>query len=483
MNLLKHTPLACASLLLFSCQGKTDKQKDQYQTSPNIIIFMADDMGYADLGCYGSNINTPNIDSLAEKGIRFTNFYAAAPNCSPSRAALLTGRFSARVGMYSYRPGGGHVMHLKDKEVTIAELLKKKNYQTGHFGKWHLSCLPQDSALKHPQPKDQGFDYSLGTENNARPSHKDPVNFVRSGKELGKVEGYSCQIVADEIKYWFENEYDSTKPFFHCVWFHEPHKKVASPPELTAHYPDASEEDAKYFANIENLDMATGRILQELKKRGLYDHTLIIVTSDNGPYRQGSQGNLRGLKGEVYDGGIKVPGIICWKNYFTGGKTTDKPAGLVDILPTITDICNIKNPASKTLDGVSLAPLLNDKKMQRNKPLFWFFYRAYPEAAMRSGDYNMVGFTDDTLPRTHHFVDKDMEFIKKTELTRFELYNLDKDPGQQNNIINKKPELADSLKTVFIKLFEEVTDEGPYWEGLWEYEPEKARKKWEYVRE
>lgn len=476
-SLLKLSLLSLATLT--ACSIQNDKNQDN---TPNILFFLADDMGYRDPGCYGSRINTPIMDSLAEKGIKFTNFYAAAPNCSPSRAAVLTGRFPSRVGMYSYRPGGGHPMHLKDEEVTIAELLKENNYQTAHFGKWHLSIIPYDSAHPQPQPSDQGFDYSLGTKNNAKPSHKDPVNFVRNGKEIGKVDGYACQIVADEVIHWFDEHYDDSKPFFHCVWFHEPHKVVASPPELIANYPDASPEDAEYFANVENMDIAAGRILEEIRKRDLESETIIIFSSDNGPYRRGSQGELRGLKGEVLEGGIRVPGIFYWKDHFEGGRIIDEPAGLVDILPTILDICNFEQPEERVIDGTSILPLFEGKEIHRETPLFWYFYRSWPEAAIRMGDYNMLGYSEDTIPRMHSFFDKDMEFIKNSSLVDFELYNLVKDPAQQNNLYQQRPELADSIREIFLKTYHNVIEEAPYWEGLWEYDPKKARKKQEYAR-
>lgn len=153
---------------------------------PNILLVLLDDSGWTDFGCYGSEIDTPNIDRVAEQGMRFTDCHAAAPNCSPSRAGLLTGRTPSRVGMYSYRPPK-HVMHLRDEEVTIPELLKPRGYHTGHFGKWHLSTL---QSKDQPSPQDQGFDYSLGTDNNASPSHRNAVNFVRNGvqRKLGRSE-------------------------------------------------------------------------------------------------------------------------------------------------------------------------------------------------------------------------------------------------------------------------------------------------------
>jgi arylsulfatase A len=183
---------------------------------PNILLMIADDMGYSDLASYGGPSGTPHLDKLSASGIRFTDFYAAAPNCSPSRTGLMTGRSPAIVGMYNYRPPN-HPMHLREEEVTIAEVLLEQNYQTAHIGKWHLGCLPQDSLLNHPQPMDQGFHYSFGTENNAQPSHLNPVNFVRNGEELPEQKGYSCQILTDEVINWLENHKGTDQPFS-CMW-------------------------------------------------------------------------------------------------------------------------------------------------------------------------------------------------------------------------------------------------------------------------
>ena len=219
--------------------------------SPNILILFADDMGSGDLGTYGGVARTPNLDQLAENGIKFNNAYSGAPNCSPARVSIMTGRMPTRSGMYSYRPPN-HPMHLPDSEITIAEMLKPEGYQTVHIGKWHLSCLPQDPKLNQPQPADQGFDHSLGTENNAEPSHFNPINFIRNGEALGKVEGYAAHLLADEYERWFETQYDSEKPFFIYLPFHEPHAKIVSPPELIAHYSDHSKKDANYFASVEN---------------------------------------------------------------------------------------------------------------------------------------------------------------------------------------------------------------------------------------
>ncbi len=443
---------------------------------PNIIILLADDLGYGDIQCYGSEARSPHLDELASDGIRFSNFYAAAPNCSPSRAGLLTGKVPGRTGVYSYRPTGS-VMHLPDQEVTIAELLKDKGYQTAHFGKWHLGCLPQDSALNHPQPNDQGFEYSFGTENNSLPSHLNPQNFVRNGEELGALEGYSCQLIAREIVNWFDNIYRDDSPFFLYVAFNEVHKKIASPPALTSHYPNHKTDVAEYLANVESLDSAAGVILGKLDTMELTNNTIVLFSSDNGPLNtyQRANGGLRGWKSWLYEGGIRVPGIIRWPGVIQAGQVTDTPAGFTDILPTIAEICDVELDPDNNPDGTSILPLLRGVEFDRGKPMFWFFYRTYPEVALRMGDYVILGKSDDTVRRTHFISTVDMDFIKEIELVDFELYNLRDDPAQELDLSVQEPQMLERMKATMIKQLRSVTEEGPYWSGLASYDPAKAR--------
>jgi len=438
-------------------------------------------MGSTDLNCFGGKANSPNLDNLANSGIKFTQFYAPAPNCSPSRTGLLTGRMPSRVGMYNYR-SVNHSMHLPDSEITIAEMLKKQGYQTAHFGKWHLSCLPQDSSLNQAQPIDQGFDYSLGTENNAIPSHLNPTNFVRNGERVPETDGFSCQLVANEVKTWFQNFYKKGDPFFMYVAFHEVHAKIASPDEMIQNYPGETKRDAEYFANVENMDNAAGKILDELKNRDLLENTIVIFASDNGPYRNGSAGELRGLKGEVYDGGIRVPGIFCWPGKIEAGQINETPASLVDVLPTIAEIGQIELPSDRKIDGTSLIPLFNQKTFSRKTPLMWFFYRAYPEISMRIDDYILIGNALDSVPRTHPTADLDMDFIKNIQLKEFELYNVIDDPSQQKNLAITESEILNRMKPQMIELLEEIKTEGPYWKGLFEYESLRSRFKKGYIR-
>ena len=457
-------------LFLVSVIGNSCTNNEIQNTKmPNILIMLADDMGYADLNCYGGLSETPNLDALAEKGIKFTNFYAAAPNCSPSRAGLLTGRSPSIVGMYNYRPPN-HPMHLLDSEITLAEVLKEKGYQTSIFGKWHLGCLPQDPDLNHPQPDDQGFDYYLSTENNAQPSHLNPVNFIRNGERIGEVKGYSCQILADEAISWMENHAEEDAPFFVYVPFHEPHAKVASPPELVQKYNQFPPKDAEYLANIENLDLAAGRILDYLVEKDLFDNTIILFASDNGSYRKASNGELRAVKSYVYEGGIRVPGIFHWqKLQEKHGMVVDQPAGFVDVLPTICDILGIVSPKDKKLNGTSILNLIKGEKFVRENPLFWFFYRSSPEIAVRKNDFMILGKDIDTIPKSHQFSARDMEYIRSMDLNEYELYNLKEDIGQKDNIIEDSRDTK-MFESMVDKQLEEIQKEGYYWKDLPELE-------------
>jgi arylsulfatase A len=457
------------TLLLFCpiiISANTNKEVNQPQ-KPNILIILADDMGYGELGCYGGVAKTPNLDNLAQNGITFSDFYAAAPNCSPSRAALLTGRAPSIIGMYNYRPPN-HPMHLKKEELTIAEILKGQGYQTAVLGKWHLSCLPQDMDLNQPQPDEHGFDYYFATENNAEPSHHNPTNFVRNGKEIGQLNGYSCQIVADEAISWMDNFHKNPNPFFMYIAFHEPHASTqrTAPLDLVENYSQYPEKEANCFANVQNLDSAAGRIFTHLIEKNLIDNTIIIFASDNGSYRPNANGGLKAVKSYLYEGGIRVPGIFHWKGFNRKpGFVINEAAGLVDILPTLCDILKINPPGKNNLDGISIFNLFEGKDFKRENPLFWFFYRTSPEIALRKDNYMIMGKDIDTIPRTHQFSARDMEYIKSMDLKGYELYNLNKDIGQKENLIYEFPN-AKSLQRLIDKKLKEIQKEGYYWEDL-----------------
>ena len=435
---------------------------DAIATRPNILVLLADDLGYSDLSCYGSkSTKTPHLDRLAESGMRFTDFYAPAPNCSPSRAGLLTGRSPSRTGMYSYiPPNGPH--YLPRSEITIAELLRDVGYNTAHMGKWHLSYDMFSEDL--PQPVDHGFAYSLATENNASPSHKDPTNFVRNGKATGKIEGYSCQVVADEVIGYIDDKSDSNKPFFICAWFHETHTPIASPPELVERHGNAkSKKDALYYANVENLDVAVGRILEALDRRGLAKDTFVIFSSDNGGVRPESCAPLRGRKSFVWEGGIREPGIIRWPGRVKAGSVCRQPAGLIDLLPTFCAMAGCEVPGDRPIDGASLLPLFEGRQLRRGTPLFWYFYRTAPAAAMRVDEWVIVGYLEKGLPKSHALTAGQMDFLKRAKLDRFELFNLRQDLVQTTDLSSQHAERFEDMKRQMAKLHGEVVAEGPVW--------------------
>ena len=326
----------------------------------------------------------------------------------------------------------------------------------------------------HPQPHEQGFDYSMGTENNAEPSHHNPRNFIRNGKALGKVEGYSCQIVAQECMDWLNQKSDD--PFFLYVAFHEPHAKVASPPELVEKYKNLPQKDAEYLANIDHLDSAIGRILNYLEQHDLMDNTIIMFSSDNGSYRLASNAGLKAVKSFLYDGGIRVPGIIRWSGIKTDKKVVEAPTGLVDLLPTLCEILGISLPDD--LDGTSFLPLLEGKPFQRKLPLYWFFYRTSPEIAMRIGDHMILGLDNDTIPRPHQFSQDDLGYLKTISLKNYELYDLRNDFSQEKNLFHSHPK-KDSLKQLIDHKLTEIRDNRFPWQKLpLKLEPRKKKTNW-----
>jgi len=434
---------------------------------------MADDLGYGDIGCYGSQIGTPNIDQLAREGIRFTDYYAAAPNCSPSRAGLLTGRTPSRVGVYDYIAPDSPV-HLLPEEVTIAELLKPVGYDTCHVGKWHLSSWQRDpnAPLVAPTPSAQGFDYWFATDNNAIPSHHNPTNFIRNGQPIGPLEGYACQIVADEAIGWLENRESNEKPFFLNVWFNEPHRKIASPPDIVRQYDSLSENDALYFANVTNLDDAVGRVLSTLDEMNVRENTLVFFTSDNGPWRNNSSGPLRAKKSSLYEGGIRVPGIMRWPGHIKAGIESQTPVSAVDIFPTIAAINNLQLPSDKTIDGTNLLPLLQGSQFARTTPLFWFFYKSTPMCVVRDGDYVIAANPAETYrSNSHPFDQTDFGYLKNAKMSRFELYNVRTDIGQERDIASETPQQLKSLTESLLRVHQNVIAEGPTWRNLPPDEP------------
>lgn len=442
---------------------------------PNFVVILCDDLGYGDLSCYGHpHIKTPNLDQLASEGIHLKACYSSAPVCSSSRAGLLTGRTPSRVGVYDWIPNN-HVVHIPQSEVTVATLLKKAGYDTAHIGKWH--CNGKFNSPAQPQPDDHGFDHWFSTQNNASPSHANPRNFVRNGKAVGPMKGYSCQLVADEGISWLKSR-KKDNPFFMFVCFHEPHEPVASPEDLVKSYADKArnKDEAHYFANVANMDKAVGRLMKTLDDLKLSKDTLVFFTSDNGPetlnrYRSanrsyGSPGPLKAMKLWVYEGGIRVPGILRWPSKIKAGQKSDVPVCGLDVLPTFCELAEVDLPKGRTLDGSSVVPLLEGKKLERKTPLYWHYYRALgiPKAAMRVSDWMILGQRENPKTPGRNVNAQAMKLIKSEKLVKFELYNLREDLAQKTNLAKKHPEKLKELSEKLIAKHREVQEAGKLWE-------------------
>ncbi|NQV36290.1 MAG: sulfatase-like hydrolase/transferase [Phycisphaeraceae bacterium] len=424
---------------------------------PNVVVIYFDDTGWTDFGCFGGAVDTPHIDQLAKDGMRFTEYYAPAPNCSPSRTGLLTGRFPFRVGMYSYR-NKNTPMHLPDSEVTIAEVLKTKGFATGMFGKWHLGNL---EGPTQPTPDRQGFDYWFACDNNL--VKRNPHSLHRNGKPVGKTEGWAAQIVADEANGWMKKQ---TSPFFAYIAFSETHSPHDAPEELKAKY--AAKGDVRrravYKGMTEYSDAAVGSILKTLDDMGVSDNTIVFLASDNGPTAQESCEGLRGKKSFTWEGGIRVPAIVRWPGNVKPGSTYNDPVAGIDLLPTLCDIVGAEFP-NRHIDGVSIRPVLEGKPFTRTAPILTFFYRTSPAASMRLGDYVLIAHSDDeTRKKSHAFTAPDMPRIKSTKLVSFELYNVKDDLGQETDIASSHPETLMTLQKIMIDLHGDAIAEGPLWD-------------------
>jgi arylsulfatase A len=451
-DFLKSLGAGAASLALPGCIGGFGTSGSKSPADrPNVVVVLCDDLGYGDLGCYGhAHIQTPNLDRLADEGVRLTDCYAAAPVCSPSRAGILTGRTPYRCGVYDWIPGNSP-MHLRRQEVAVAALLKGSGYSTCHVGKWH--CNGKFNSSDQPQPDDHGFEHWFSTQNNARPTHLNPVNFVRNGKPVGPLEGYSSELIVREAIDWLDGKWDRSRPFCLFVWFHAPHEPIATGPQFVERYEGMKE--AIYYGNITQMDHEFGRLMKKLDGMGLRENTFVMFTSDNGPetlnrYRGanrsfGSPGRLRGMKLHMYEGGIRVPGIIRWPGKVKAGSLCSEPVNGTDILPTLCDMAGATVPTDRPIDGSSILPIFRGKKIRREVPLYWRYDRALSKpftVAMRQGHWKIIA---------------------DNRMTKFELYNLRDDIAERNNLAQREPRRLAAMKKVLGRLHAEINHEGPQW--------------------
>ena len=457
---IKNILLTVSScLLLFSVMSIA-----QDKTHPNVIIIMTDDQGYGDLGITGNpHVQTPVIDKFATESIRFNNFYVS-PVCAPTRSSLMTGRYSLRTGVSDTYNGGAT---MASNEVTIAEMLKQAGYKNGVFGKWHLGD-------NYPsRPSDQGFDESLihlsggmgqvgdiTTYFKGDKSYFDPVLWYNNKKEAYK--GYCSDIFTEQaIKFIEKNK---AVPFFCYLAFNAPHTPLQVPEKYYQQYKDIDpasgfendnrpftkmtekdKEDArKVYAMVTNIDDNVGKLLKKLDDLNIADNTLIIFMTDNGPQQKRYVSGMRGRKGNVYQGGVRVPFYMRYPSSFEKNRDVETMIAHIDILPTLAQICNVELPKARIIDGKSLLPLIKGKEVDWiNRSLFFYWTRRYPELyynmALRKGSYKLVGKTNYNAP-----------------IEDFELYNLEKDPYEQKNIVFENKIIANKLKEELDEIYDEL---------------------------
>ncbi len=473
--------ISLSIVLLTGCQSKKD------QPTPNLIILLADDLGYNDLSCFRENhdfesdapptCRTPVLDQLAREGMRFTNFYAGAAVCSPSRSALITGRNATRVGIYNWIPPD-QPMHLRASEITIAEMLKASGYSTGHFGKWHLTS----EGMGQPLPNDQGFETSFFSYNNANPSHKNPENYFRNGEPVGPTEGFACQIVMDEALEWLEQQETKEHPFFLNIWFNEPHRVTAAPKEFADHHT----YEEQYYGCIENMDMAVGRLFQFLEEHNMEENTMVLFLSDNGSDHPNSNLPLRGRKALNFEGGIRTPMIAKYPGVIPKGTVSSIPASFTDIFPTIASLTGSDIPRDRIIDGVDITSVLLGGEINpvRETPLFFYRYFHDPVIMLREGDWVLLGYVEPLQWQKNYevrdlakikpgpdqasweewrFKENHMAYLKAQEITHFELFNVAEDISQKTDLSAQYPERSEEMKIRALTLKKEMVDEGGDW--------------------
>lgn len=431
-------------------------QESRAKTTPNIVLIMADDLGWKDLHCYGNEkLDTPNLDRLASQGLLFTDAYSASPVCTPTRAALMTGESPARLNITNH--AGGHPpnfqkpgtdlvtpiwqRHLPLERVTLAEQLKQAGYATGFVGKWHLSHRDRSkSASDTPRPTEaelrpehQGFDLNFGgCRFGGPPSYFSPYKLPNI---QGKADGeYLPDRCADECIDFIKSAQSNGRPFFLCWWNYSVHYPFQAPADLIAKYEmrkGPGIENPTYAAMIEGMDASIGKLLTAIDEQGLDEDTLVIFTSDNGPFAANVK-PLREEKGHLYEGGIRVPMMVRWPGHVKPSTRTTAPVITMDIHATILDVVNLKADPSNTPDGVSLLTLLTDAS-ELDRESIYFHYPNYAfhkknrlGSAIRSGDYKLLKFYDDDS---------------------VELYNLKTDINESLNIADKMPAKANQLRS------------------------------------
>ncbi|MGA1369406.1 MAG: arylsulfatase [Blastocatellia bacterium] len=433
---------------------------------PNIVLVVADDLGYAELGSYGQKrIRTPHLDRLAAEGLRFTDFYAGSPVCAPSRYVLMTGLHGGHAYLRDNRevqPEGQ--WPIPDSTVTLAELLRARGYATGAFGKWGLGFVGSEG-----DPNRQGFDLFYGYNCQRQAHNFYPTHLWRNNrKELlegnhrgGTGRQYSHDLIEAEALRFVREHRD--RPFFLFVPFTIPHLALQVPEDSLAEYRGQWEDPpydgkngylphpnprAAYAAMVTRMDRSVGRLMETLRQAGLDRQTIVLFTSDNGPTydRLGgsdsdffrSAGIFRGYKGSVYEGGIRVPLIARWPGHIKAGRTSALPAAFYDLLPTLVEIAG--GQPHQPVDGISLVPTLTGRGTQpRHKFLFWDFNGYGGQQAVRYGDWKGV----------RRDISKGNRVL--------ELYDLRRDPGERDDVARANPKIVQEIERILLANHEPST--------------------------
>ena len=414
---------------------------------PNIVLILCDDLGYGDLGCYGNRIiRTPNVDALAGRGVRFTQFYTTSPVCSPTRTAIMTGDYPQRFGIHhADMPESLPRYPLPAGAVTISAILKKTGYATAHVGKWHLGEPPETI-----EPRKRGFDYFAGCLG-GRPSSA-WIKYARSmdpemviNEERPKVfKGHVTEIQTRLASDWLSRT-RRDQPFFLNLWYNAPHEPLAPLAHQKQLYGDWSPEEQTYFQSVTDMDAGVGRILAQLDELGVRDNTLVLFTSDNGPeahrmqYSRGSAGPLKGMKTQLWEGGVRVPAILFFPGKAPQTKVTPAVASVLDLFPTFSALAGVK-PAAGSFNLLDIA---GERVSTRDRELFFEFH--FPQRGVESSLPVAVRKGRWKLFSTHSF-------------GAFELYDLDADPSETRNVARDNPAVVATLKPRLQKWWAQFAD-------------------------
>ena len=398
---------------------------------PHIVLVMADDMGWGETSYNGHPVlKTPHLDALAAAGLRLDRFYAGAPNCSPTRSTVMTGRSNDRCGVEN------HGYALRRQEKTIAQGLRAAGYLTAHFGKWHLNGYSGPGAPiladDAHSPGAFGFDEWLSVTNFF---DRDPI-LSRKGR-WEEFKGDSSEIIVDEALKHLERAHGSGRPTFTVIWYGSPHAPMIAAEEDMRDFPQLERNSRNHYGELVAMDRSVGTLRAGLRKLGLAENTLLWFCSDNGglpEIRPGTVGHLRGFKGSVYEGGLRVPGIIEWPAVITKPRATSHPAGTFDIFPTIAEITKLPDTALlKPLDGISIRPLFTSELAERPKAMG---FRHTRRAALIGNRYKIVALN--------------------INLPKYEVYDLQTDPREEKDLSASQPELTARLSKELLAWNESV---------------------------